>query len=149
MSVWFFPGLHQPSDAHRFKCCCISIHRLGKRIKPLGCPFVLVDSGAFTTIQKHRGYPRSVFQYAHRLWELHTNGTIEIAAAVSLDYMCEPKVVAHLLGIPEKDLTPEMHRAQVLTNQELSIKRYDELMEALDWLFDGEIPFPVLPVLQG
>ena len=54
-----------------------------------------------------------------------------------------------MLGIDPKDLTPEMHRAQVRINQEQSIVRYDQLLEDLNHLFHGDIPFPVLPVIQG
>lgn len=149
MTVQFFVGIHQPSDAHRFKRCCISIHRLGKRQKPLGCPNVFIDSGAFTTIGKHGGYPEPVGVYAQRLYELHTQGVANIYGAAAQDYMCEPAVIAKLLQIPEKELSPRRHAEMVRDHQERTIARYDALLEALRGLFAGPIPFPVLPVIQG
>ncbi|WP_048710770.1 DUF7221 family queuine tRNA-ribosyltransferase-like protein [Microvirga massiliensis] len=149
MSVDFYVGIHQPSDAHRFHRVCISIHRLMTRRKPLGARQVFIDSGAFSTLDQHGGYPHPVEAYARRLWELHTQGTARIVAASAQDYMCERSVVAKLLQVDEKDLTAKRHAEMVRHHQQLTIERYDLLLAALEDLFEGRIPFAVIPVLQG
>lgn len=132
----FFVGIAQPGDAQNFDCCCISINRLETRVKVVDCSEVLVDSGAFTTVSKHGGYPDSVEVYAARLHRLYTRGVLKIAAAVAQDYMCEPFILA------KTGLTISDH-------QRLTIERYDALIVALHSLFGGSPPFHVMPVLQG
>lgn len=135
----FFLGLHQPGDAKRFRFVCISINRLWRRRKKLGRKvLVLIDSGAFTILDKFGLYPdsHSVKRYALRLWQLHTLGVCTILAAVSQDYMCEDRITA------KTGLT-------VVDHQHLTIERYDALVAELKRLFGGPIPFHVLPVLQG
>lgn len=135
----FFPGLHQPGDAKRFRFACISINRLWRRKKRLGRKtLVLVDSGAFTILDKFGFYPEShsVKAYAYRLWQLHTLGIATILAAVSQDYMCEDRITAKT-GL------------SILEHQRLTIERYDALVAELRRLFGGPIPFHVMPVLQG
>ncbi len=132
----FFVGLHQPADAAHFDRCCISIHRLRSRLKPLRCPSVMVDSGAFTILAKHGCYPESVWVYALQLYRLHTLGIVKIAIACAQDYMCEPKML-------------ERTGLTIADHQRLTIERYDALVAALTLLFDGPCPFPVMPVLQG
>ncbi|MCF6112331.1 hypothetical protein [Mesorhizobium muleiense] len=134
--VRFYVGLHQPSDAQHFETVCISIRRLANRRKPIVGPAVLVDSGAFTEINLHGGYRASVEEYAVELHRLHSMGIVRIAAGVAQDYMCEPFMLA------KTGLTVDDH-------QRLTIERYDALVAELDRLFDGECPFPVMPVLQG
>lgn len=132
----FFTGLHQPGDAKHFERACISIHRLEKRRKPVECGSVFIDSGAFTKLAKHGCYPEPVGVYAAQLHRLHTQGVVRIAVASCQDYMCEPFMLA------KTGLT-------VLDHQRLTIERYDTLVTELDRLFDGAVPFEVLPVLQG
>jgi hypothetical protein len=132
----FFPGLHQPSDAGEFVRACISINRLWGRRKPIECVEVLVDSGAFTELERHGHYRNSVHQYAAELHRLYTAGVVKIAAAVAQDYMCE----AFMLD--KTGLT-------ILDHQRLTVERYDALKAELDRLFGGECPFPIMPVLQG
>lgn len=134
--VEFFVGLHQPSDAHRFDRVCISIRRLWKRKKPLGKVKVIVDSGAFMELLLHGCYRHEVTEYAAELYRLHSEGVVNIVAAVAQDYMCEPFMLA------KTGLSVEGH-------QRLTIQRYDALVAELDRLFGGRCPFPVLPVLQG
>lgn len=135
-NVKFYVGLHQPSDAQHFDLACISINRLRGRKKEVPCGEVLVDSGAFTEISKHGRYRHSVAEYAAELYRLYTSGVVKIAAAVAQDYMCEPFILA------KTGLTIEEH-------QRLTIERYDALVDELQSLFQGEIPFHVMPVLQG
>jgi hypothetical protein len=122
----FYPGLHQPSDAHRFERACISINRLRGRAKPIETP-TLVDSGAFTELKNHGRYRHSVAEYAAQLRSLHN--AVNIVAAVAQDYMCEPFMLA------KSGLTVEDH-------QRLTIERYDDLVAE-------NLPFPIMPVLQG
>ena len=136
MNVQFFVGLHQPADARNFERACISINRLRGRKKPVGDCIVLVDSGAFTELLNYGRYRHEVTEYAAELHRLHTQGVVNIAAAVAQDYMCEPFMLA------KTGLTVEEH-------QRLTIQRYDALVAELDRLFPGKCPFPVLPVLQG
>lgn len=129
----FYVGLHQPSDARHFARACVSIRRLWGRKKPLGCPNVLVDSGAFTELSLHGCYRSDVGTYADCLMRLHSEGIVSIAAAVAQDWMCEPFMLAKT-GL------------NIWQHQKLTIERYDELYAAL--LF-ADAPFPVMPVLQG
>lgn len=136
MSVRFYVGLHQPGDAGNFASACISVRRLKRRKKPVDCPDVLVDSGAFTEINLYGGYRSSVEEYANELRRLHDVGVVNISAAVAQDYMCEPFMLA------KTGLT-------IADHQRLTIERYDALVAELDRLFGGKCPFHVMPVLQG
>jgi hypothetical protein len=124
----FYVGLHHPSDAHRFPRACISIRSLWSRCKPLRCPDVMVDSGAFSELTIHGRYERSVEQYARALRRLHVGGIVNITVAVAQDYMCEAVMLA------KTGLTIAAH-------QRLTIERYDELLPLS--------PVPIMPVLQG
>lgn len=132
----FFPGLHQPADAHRFERACISINRLRGRKKPIPHCRVMVDSGAFTELNLYGKYRHEVDQYANELARLHKGGVVNIEVAVAQDYMCEAFMLA------KTGLT-------IADHQRLTIERYDALKKALDDRFDGACPFPILPVLQG
>lgn len=141
-SFLFFPGLHQPGDARHFALACISINRLWTRRARVGNrrTSVLVDSGAFTEISKHGRWRNSVAIYAHRLFELHANGVVSIVAAAAQDYMCEAFILR------KTGMTVEQH-------QRLTVERYDALLAELMRLFAvvraEDLPFPVMPVLQG
>ena len=123
----FYPGLHQPADAKRFQRCCISINRLDARVKPLGCPEVLIDSGAFTEVSRHGEYRTRPAAYARRLRRLV--GIAEIVAAVSQDYMCESFIL-------------ERTGCNMAAHQLGTVKRYDQILRQ-------RLPFHVMPVLQG
>jgi hypothetical protein len=132
----FYVGLHQPADARHFDMACISINRLRGRKKPVECAEVLLDSGAFTELHIHGAYRHGVDQYAAELHRLHTQGVVRIAAAVAQDYMCEAFMLA------KTGMTVDQH-------QRLTVERYDALVAELNRLFEGNCPFPVMPVLQG
>lgn len=125
----FFVGLHQPSDARHFAASMISVNRLRTRKAAfaVGGPWMM-DSGAFTTIATHGGYPESVEQYAAEIRRWACNG--ELVCAVAQDFMCEPFMLA------KTGLTLEEH-------QRLTISRYDSLT-ACDV---GGVY--IMPVLQG
>jgi hypothetical protein len=129
MTVRFYVGLHHPGTAHNFPSACVSIRTLWRRQKPLGCPDVLVDSGAFTELAMHGRYTSTVAEYAAELRRLDEAGVVKITAAVAQDYMCEPFMQA------KTGLTTAEH-------QRLTIERYDALAAE-------RLPFPIMPVLQG
>ena len=87
-----------------------------------------MDSGAFTTITKHGGYPEPVSAYAAQIRRWAGNG--KLLAAVSQDYMCE----AFML---------ETTGLSVADHQRMTIERYDAL-SACDV---GGVR--IMPVLQG
>lgn len=125
----FFFGLHQPGDARHFDRACISINRLRRRRKPVDCPEILLDSGAFTELAMHGRYRRSLVDYAAEIRRLHDARIVRIGAAVAQDYMCEPWMLAKT-GLPIRD------------HQRLTIDRYDALTAC-------GLPVPIMPVLQG
>ncbi len=125
----FFVGLHQPGDACHFDRACISINRFVRRRKPVDCPEILLDSGAFTELAIHGRYRRSVDDYAAEIRRLHDARIVRIGAAVAQDYMCEPWMLAKT-GLSIRD------------HQRLTIERYDALAAC-------GIPVPIMPVLQS
>lgn len=86
-----------------------------------------MDSGAFSTIFKHGGYPEPVEIYAEQIKRWKSNG--ELLAAVTQDYMCEPAMLA------KTGLT-------VTDHQRLTIERYDALLRCNTGCY-------IMPVLQG
>ena len=52
----FYVGLHHPGDARHFPRACLSIRYLRRRVKPIDCADILVDSGAFTELHLHGKY---------------------------------------------------------------------------------------------
>jgi hypothetical protein len=126
----FFVGLHQPSDAKHLERAFISVNRL-RGDKGRKAPFPvgewIMDSGAFTTIAKHGGYPEPVAAYADDIRRWKGNGTL--LAAVAQDYMCEP-VMLQKTGLTIAD------------HQRLTIERYDALVAERTGVY-------IMPVLQG
>lgn len=126
----FFVGLHQPSDAQHFASSFVSVNRLRDRKSGFVVGDWIMDSGAFTTIAKHGGYPLPVSAYAADIRGVigrQTHG--QLLAVVAQDYMCEAWMLAKTgLTVPD--------------HQRLTIERYDALV--------AERPgVPILPVLQG
>lgn len=123
----FFVGLHQPSDAKHFAAAFVSVNRLRARKGPFVVDDWIMDSGAFTTVAKHGGYPEPVSVYAAEVKRWKQNG--KLLAAVAQDYMCEPVMIRRTgLSIAE--------------HQQLTIERYDELVAADTGVY-------IMPVLQG
>ena len=86
-----------------------------------------MDSGAFSTILTHGGYPNPVREYADQIRRWKGNG--KLLAAVSQDYMCEPQML-EITGLSVED------------HQRLTIERYDALLEEDTGVY-------IMPVLQG
>jgi hypothetical protein len=126
----FFTGIHQPSDARHFEAAFVSVNRLRDRKAPMKVGDWIMDSGAFTEISTHGRYRFGVEDYAAEIRRWATNGSGNLLAAVSQDWMCEPWIVERT------QLTVQRH-------QELTIERFDAL-RALDTA--GVF---IMPVLQG
>lgn len=126
--VRFFVGLHQPSDVHKVPAAFVSVHRIARRKSGFPANDWIMDSGAFSTILKHRGYPDNPESYAAEIRRWAGNGNL--LAAVTQDYMCEP----HMLKLT--GMTVEQH-------QRLTIERYDAILACeLGGVY-------LMPVLQG
>jgi hypothetical protein len=127
-NVRFFVGLHQPCDAKHVDSAFVSVTRLRSRKSHFAVGDWIMDSGAFSTILTHGGYPEEPSVYAAEIKRWSTCG--KLLAAVSQDYMCE----AHMLAITGKSIAE---------HQRLTIERYDALC-ACD---TGGVY--IMPVLQG
>lgn len=127
--MMFFTGIHQPCDAGCIPAAFVSMHRLETRKKSFPARRVVIDSGAFQTINLHGGYPEPPEVYAAQLkrWK-HILGR-RLLAAVSQDWMCEPYMLART-GLMVHD------------HQRLTIERYDKLIKA-------NTGVRIIPVLQG
>jgi hypothetical protein len=124
----FFVGIHQPCDAHHVDAAFISVHRIATRVGPFAVGDWIMDSGAFSTILKHGGYPEAPEVYAAQIKRWSKNGNL--LAAVTQDYMCEP----HMLAITGMSI--EQH-------QRLTVERYDAILACdLGGVY-------LMPVLQG
>lgn len=124
----FFTGLHQPADAKNFDAAFVSVHRLKDRKSNFQVADWIMDSGAFTTILQHGGYPEGVEVYAAQVKRWAGNGNM--LAAVAQDYMCEE----HMLKLTGKTVREHQH---------LTIERYDDLLRCD---IGGAL---IMPVLQG
>lgn len=123
----FFTGLHRPSAAKHFERACISVGVLRDRKGPFEANEWIMDSQAFTTIQKNGGYPHPPSEYAAQIVRWKDNG--KLLAAVTQDYMCESFILA-ITGLSVAD------------HQRLTIERYDALLVANTGVY-------IMPVLQG
>ena len=124
----FYCGLHQPSDAQHFPRCMISINRLRTRVSDFPATDWMLDSGAYTEIDRYHKYHTSPETYAAQVRRWSTCG--RLLAASSQDYMCEPHILA------KTQLT-------IADHQRLTIERYDAIAANV-----GDATY-VLPVLQG
>jgi len=126
----FFVGLHQPSDAAHFDRCFVSVNRLWNRRSGFEVKQWMMDSGAFTELERYGCYrpERSVEAYAAQIRRWAACGNL--LAAVAQDYMCEPWMLKKT-GL------------DVATHQRLTVERYDALIAQ-----DTASTY-ILPVLQG
>jgi len=124
----FSPGLHHPSAAKHFDRCMIAVNTLRKRTGPFEVSDCMMDSGAFTQIAKHGGYPNPPEAYAADIirWSTHGN----LLCAVSQDYMTEPAML-------------EKTGLTVAEHQRLTIERYDRIRA------NAPASVHILPALQG
>ncbi len=124
----FYPGLHQPSDAHRFKRAFVSVNRVRERKKAVGAKAWIMDSASFTEIEKYGCYRHDVDHYSGVInrWAAPGSGLV---CAVAQDYMCEPFILGRT-GL------------SVVEHQRLTIERYDALLSLVAGTY-------LMPVLQG
>ena len=122
----FYIGLHLPYLAQHFDRCFVSINVLRRRKSDFIVRDWIMDSGAFSELNLFGHYRNSVAQYADEVNRWSKCGQMELA--VTQDYMCEPFML-------------EKTGLTVLEHQQLTISRYDELINLTD--------APIMPVLQG
>ena len=120
--------MHHPSDAWRVSRAFVSVHALRGRIRGFPVNDWILDSGAFTTIERDGGFRDPPRLYAAHIRHWSRNG--RMLAAVSQDYMCEPFMLART-GMTVAD------------HQRLTIERYDALLS-----HDLAGAY-LMPVLQG
>ena len=120
-------GLHHPAAARHFDACMVSINTIATRKSDLPIGDWIMDSGAFTTIAKHGGYPEPVCVYAAHIRRWRQCGNL--LAAVAQDYMCETDML-------------ERTGLTVADHQRLTVERYDALLAE-------ELGVYLMPVLQG
>lgn len=89
----FYVGISEPSWAHRFARCFISINRLRRRKGDFKVNDWILDSGAFTHIAKHGEYTTRPRDYAVEISRWAHCGNL--IAACSQDFMCEPFMFEH------------------------------------------------------
>jgi hypothetical protein len=132
----FYVGNHHLADARRFKRVFVSINVIRGRKKPIGDAETVIDCAGFTELLDHGEYRHAPEVYAAELFRIYQAGVCNFKAAVSQDYMCEAVMLART-------------GKTIAEHQRLTIERYDALVAELRRLFGGEIPFHVMPVLQG
>lgn len=124
----FFVGVCNVYDAHRFPAAFVSVNRLRRRKSAFAVNDWIMDSGAFTELDRFGAYQQPPEAYAAEIRRWAGNGNL--LAAVTQDYMCEPFMLA------KTGLT-------VADHQRLTIERYDAI-RACD---TGGVY--IMPVLQG
>jgi hypothetical protein len=123
----FYPGLHQPADARYFDRCMVSLSRLQKRVSDFPAGEWIMDSMAYTELNKFGAFRLSVEEYAARIDRWSRVG--KFLAASPQDYMCEPWVIAKT-GLSVRE------------HQRLTVERYHQLHEITK-------DTPLLIVIQG
>ena len=126
--VKFFVGVHHPNKAGHVQLAMVSANALRDRQSCFPVGDWLLDSGAFTIINKHGGYPDTVESYAAIIRRFSRCGNL--LAAVAQDYMCEPFV------LQRTGLTVAEH-------QRLTVERYVALLSC------DTAGISIMPVLQG
>lgn len=124
----FFVGIHHPAKAAAVPLAMVSANALRKRRSHFPVNEWIMDSGAFTTVTKHGGYPAPVDEYAEIIRRFADCG--HLLAAVAQDYMCESFVL-------------ERTGLTVTDHQRLTVERYDALLTC------DTAGVPIMPVLQG
>lgn len=126
--MMFFVGVHHPHKAGHVPLAMVSANALKNRKSHFPAGDWLLDSGAFTIINKHGGYPEPVETYAALIRRFANCGNL--MAAVAQDYMCEPFVL-------------ERTGLTVADHQRLTIERYREILAC------DTAGVTIMPVLQG
>lgn len=122
----FYTGTHVLKHAKYLTNSFISVNRLKGRKSDFNANNWILDSGAFTELERFGEFRTSVIEYADLVNRWCNCGVMELA--VTQDYMCEPFMLQKT-GLKVKD------------HQELTIERYDKLITLTN--------VTILPVLQG
>jgi hypothetical protein len=145
----FFLGCNEPATIKHLDCpVMISVNgffkKRGNRYTSRKALFdggeqpLIIDSGAFSRISRQYGYKNHLptKKYAEMIWRF--KDCCNLVAVVVQDYMCE-EFILNTTGLDIK------------THQQLTLHRYDRLLEELDCLAQstGEVPPYIMPVLQG
>lgn len=128
--MMFLTGMHHPHQAWRVPAAFISVNAIAKRKSGFRARRVVLDSGAFRTIEMHGGYPEPVATYAAQIRKAAGWLGSKLLAAVSQDYMCE-RFMLEKTGLTVAD------------HQRLTIERYDALLAC------DTAGVRIMPVLQG
>jgi hypothetical protein len=123
----FFLGTHRISHVRYFSRAFVSVNRIWDRKSDFGAKGWVLDSGAFTQINKYGRFYLSVLEYASQIQRWSRCG--DLMAAVSQDYMCEPA------ALRRTGLSVRQH-------QERTLVRYELLMGC-------GVRTYIMPVLQG
>ena len=158
----FYPGYHQPSQAGNLPRAFISINRLATRKSDFQVNEWIMDSGAFTQLDKTNrltieeaaatdsGYSMTVDEYARQIQRWSRCGNL--VAACAQDYMCEafmfpedPEEGGPLSGEAAWRMG-ETRGLSVEEHQVWTVDRYAQLRNALHRI---RCDTPVMAVLQG
>lgn len=123
----FYVGVFNLNHAVRFPRSFISVNRLHNRVRSFPVNDWILDSGAFTELNRYGRYRFSPEVYFRQVRRWARLGTLR--AAVSQDYMCEPFVLRRT-GLTVAD------------HQRLTIARYETLLSLGPTV-------TIMPVLQG
>lgn len=96
----FYPGLHQPSDCKHFDRAFVSVNRLKTRKSNFVVADWIMDSGAFTELNKNGYFEMTPETYADYIVRWSKCGNL--IAACTQDYMCEPFMFAGQGRTPEE-----------------------------------------------
>lgn len=95
----FYPGIHQPADCKHMERSFVSVNRLKTRKSDFVVADWIMDSGAFTELNKNGYFEMTPAEYADLIVRWSRCGNL--IAACTQDYMCEPFMFAG------QDKTPE------------------------------------------
>ena len=163
----FYPGIHQPADCKHLERSFVSINRLKTRKSDFVVGNWIMDSGAFTELNKHGCFQMSPAEYADHIVRWSKCGNL--VAACTQDYMCEPfmfpQPTAEQRAADREDyheyllheganplwleMTPwefEPHYTNVEDHQWLTVYRYKHILEELR---ARKCNTYLMPVLQG
>lgn len=87
-----YVGLHQPSDCKHFDAAFVSVNRLKTRKSNFVVADWIMDSGAFTELNKKGYFEMAPETYADYIARWSNCGNL--VAACTQDYMCEPFMFA-------------------------------------------------------
>lgn len=163
----FYPGIHQPSDCKHMERSFVSINRLKTRKSDFVVADWIMDSGAFTELNKNGYFEMTPETYADYIVRWSKCGNL--IAACTQDYMCEPFMFAGQEKTPEQieewkeelvfeganpiwfELYPWEFdngpaKVGVEDHQELTVLRYKWILECLR---ERKCDTYLMPVLQG